>query len=159
VRLLIPVALLSASACVIAPATATVTPRPWTLAADSAAALAVFRENIDAIHKRDRERYLATYVQTPRLVRNGPNGPEFGFDDWSARRSTTWPDTLIAADLRVVPIAPGTVYGTYRYIAQYGDSATTGVSERVFVRTPSGWRIAVTTAFGSDLRYSPRREE
>lgn len=158
-RFLIPIAVFATSACVIAPVTATVTPEPWTAAADSSAALAVFRENIDAIHKRDRERYLATYVQTPRLVRNGPNGPEFGFEDWSARRSSTWPDTLIATDLRVVPIASGTVYGSYRYIAQYGDSATTGISERVFVRTPAGWRIAVTTAFGSELRYQPRREE
>jgi hypothetical protein len=159
VRFFIPVVFLGASACVVAPVTATITPEPWTAAADSSAALAVFRENIDAIHKRDRERYLATYVQTPRLVRNGPNGPEFGFEDWSARRSSTWPDTLIATDLRVVPIGPGTVYGSYRYIAQYGDSATTGVSERVFVRMPAGWRIAVTTAFGSEPQYRPRREE
>lgn len=125
-------------------------------ATDSAAAFALFRENIDAIHKRDRARYLATYVHSPRLVRNGPQGPEFGYEDWSARRDSTWPDTLIATDLRVVPLAPGVVYGTYRYDVRYGDSTSTGISERVFVRTADGWRIAVTTAFGSELRYSPR---
>jgi hypothetical protein len=135
---------------------AVVVPVTATADADSVAALALFRENIDAIHKRDRERYLATYLQSPRLVRNGPQGPELGFEDWSARRSSTWPDTLIATDLRVVPLAGGVVYGTYRYDVRYGDSTSTGISERVFVRTPAGWRIAVTTAFGSELRYSPR---
>ena len=124
--------------------------------ADSVAALALFRENIDAIHKRDSQRYLATYLQSPRLVRNGPQGPDFGYDDWAARRDSTWPDTLIATDFTVVPVAPGVVYGTYRYDVRYGDSTSTGISERVFVRTPAGWRIAVTTAFGSALRYVPR---
>lgn len=129
-----------------------------TPAADSIAALALFRNNIDAIHKRDSERYLATYLQSPRLVRNGPQGPDFGYDDWAARRNSTWPDTLIATDLTVVPIASGVVYGTYRYDVRYGDSTSTGISERIFVRTPVGWRIAVTTAFGTDLRYAPRTD-
>jgi hypothetical protein len=127
-----------------------------TTEADSAQALVLFRDNIDAIHKRDRVRYLAGYLQSPRLVRNGPQGPEFGFEDWSARRESTWPDTLIATDFRVVPVAPGVVYGTYRYDVRYGDSTSVGISERVFVRTPDGWRIAVTSAFGTPLRYSPR---
>ncbi|HUF66904.1 MAG TPA: nuclear transport factor 2 family protein [Gemmatimonadaceae bacterium] len=127
-----------------------------TSSTDSLAALSLFRENIDAIHKRDSERYLATYLQSPRLVRNGPQGPDFGYDDWAARRNSTWPDTLIATDLTVVPIASGVVYGSYRYDVRYGDSTSTGVSERVFVLTPAGWRIAVTTAFGTDLRYAPR---
>jgi hypothetical protein len=127
-------------------------------AADSLAALSLFRENIDAIHKRDSARYLATYLQSPRLVRNGPQGPDFGYDDWAARRNSTWPDTLIATDLTVVPIASDVVYGTYRYDVRYGDSTSTGISERVFLRTPAGWRIAVTTAFGTDLRYVPRND-
>jgi hypothetical protein len=125
-------------------------------AADSTAALTLFRENIDAIHKRDRARYLACYIHSPRLVRNGPQGPELGYEDWSALRDSTWPDTLIATDLRVVPVSPGVVYGTYRYDVRYGDSTSTGISERVFVKTPDGWRIAVTSAFGSPLRHSPR---
>jgi hypothetical protein len=121
------------------------------------AALALFRANIDAIHKRDQARYLATYLQTPRLVRNGPAGPDLGFENWSARHRASWPDTLIATDLRVVPIAPGVVYGTYRFDVRYADSTSTGISERVFVRTPEGWRIAVTTAFGTPLQFTPRR--
>ena len=129
--------------------------QPFT-ASDSVEALALFRENIDAIHKRDRPRYIATYLQSPRLARNGPDGLELGFDDWPARTSTSWPDTLMARDLTVVPLASGVVYGTYRYDVRYGDSVSTGVSERVFVKTPAGWRIAVTTAFGSPLVFSPK---
>ena len=121
---------------------------PTTAASDSVAALRVFEENIDAIHKRDRARYLATYLQEPTLARNGPGGLQLGFADWSARRDTTWPDTLRASNLRVVPLRPGVVYGTYCYLVTQKDTTTAGVSERVFVKTESGWRIAVTTAFG-----------
>lgn len=142
------------TACATAPVATPVTQR--STAADSAEALALFRENIDAIHKRDRTRYIATYLQSPRLARNGPDGLELGFEDWPARTSTSWPDTLMARDLTVVPLAPGVVYGAYRYDVRYGDSLSTGVSERVFVKTPAGWRIAVTTAFGSPLVFSPR---
>lgn len=139
-------------------ATTTVaTPVPQMFAAaDSAEALTLFRENIDAIHKRDRPRYVATYLQSSRLARNGPGGLELGFDSWPGRTSTSWPDTLMARDLTVVPLAAGVVYGSYRYDVRYGDSVSTGVSERVFVKTPAGWRIAVTSAFGSPLVFSPR---
>jgi hypothetical protein len=143
--------------CVVASVSATAPTSLWNPGADSVAALALFRANIDAIHKRDQARYLATYVQSPRLVRSGPEGPNLGFENWTARERASWPDTLIATDLRVVPIAPGVVYGTYRFDVRYGDSTSAGISERVFVRTPEGWRIAVTTAFGTPLRFSPRR--
>ncbi|MGI8620151.1 MAG: hypothetical protein ACR2L6_13840 [Gemmatimonadaceae bacterium] len=63
----------------------------------------------------------------------------------------------MARDLTVVPLAAGVVYGSYRYDVRYGDSVSTGVSERVFVRTPAGWRIAVTSAFGTPLKFLPRR--
>lgn len=142
------------AACVAAPGPTRV-PTP-SLQTDSVEALTLFRENIDAIHKRDRPRYIATYLQSPRLARNGPAGLELGFDEWPARTSTSWPDTLMARDLAVVPLAPGVVYGTYRYDVRYGDSVSAGVSERVFVKTPDGWRIAVTTAFGTPLVFSPR---
>ncbi len=142
------------SACATAP-NATLVPLT-SAAADSAQALALFRENIDAIHKRDRARYIATYLQSPRLARNGTGGLELGFDSWPGRTSTSWPDTLMARDLTVVPLAAGVVYGSYRYDVRYGDSVSTGVSERVFVKTPAGWRIAVTSAFGSPLVFSPR---
>jgi ketosteroid isomerase-like protein len=116
-------------------------------ALDSAEALAAFRDNIDAIHKRDRARYLASYVQTDRLARNGVSGLERGWEGWSARRDSTFPDTLVARELRVVPVSPGVVYGTYRYQVTQAGSTTAGISERVLVRTPDGWRIAVSTAF------------
>lgn len=117
-------------------------------AADTVEARRLFEENIDAIHKRDRGRYLATYLHTSSLGRNGPGGLELGYENWSARRDSTWPDTLIAKNLRVLPIAPGVVYGTYCYTVTQKDTTSSGVSERVFVKTPAGWRIAVTTAFG-----------
>jgi ketosteroid isomerase-like protein len=119
-----------------------------TTASDTVEARRVFEENIDAIHKRDRARYLATYLQTSSLARNGPAGLELGFEGWSARRDSTWPDTLIARNLRVIPIAPGVVYGTYCYTVTQKDTTSSGVSERVFRKTSDGWRIAVTTAFG-----------
>jgi hypothetical protein len=117
-------------------------------AADTVEARRLFVENIDAIHKRDRARYLATYLHTSSLGRNGSGGLELGYENWSARRDSTWPDTLIAKNLRVLPIAPGVVYGTYCYTVTQKDTTSSGVSERVFVKTPAGWRIAVTTAFG-----------
>ena len=118
------------------------------VAADTLEARRLFEENIDAIHKRDRVRYLATYLHTNGLARNGPAGLELGYEGWSARRDSTWPDTLIARNLRVHPLAPGIVYGTYCYTVTQKDTTSSGVSERVFVKTPEGWRIAVTTAFG-----------
>lgn len=131
-----PVAPNSASSAVASPASDTVEARR------------LFEENIDAIHKRDRARYLATYLHTNTLARNGPGGLELGYDNWSARRDSTWPDTLIAKNLRVLPIVPGVVYGTYCYTVTQKDTTSSGVSERIFVKTPSGWRIVVTTAFG-----------
>jgi hypothetical protein len=119
-----------------------------TTASDTVEARRLFEENIDAIHKRDRARYLATYLHTSSLARNGPAGLELGYENWSARRDSTWPDTLIARNLRVTPVAPGVVYGTYCYTVTQKDTTSSGTSERVFVRTPEGWRIAVTTAFG-----------
>ena len=116
--------------------------------ADTVAARRLFEQNIDAIHKRDRARYLATYLHTSDLGRNGPAGLELGYDNWSARRDSTWPDTLIARNLRVLPISPGVVYGTYCYTVTQKDTQSSGVSERIFVKTAEGWRIAVTTAFG-----------
>jgi len=116
----------------------------------------LFEENIDAIHKRDRARYLATYLHSPSLARNGPGGLELGYENWSARRDSTWPDTLIATNLRVLPIAPGIVYGTYCYTVTQHDTTTSGVSERLFVKTPEGWRIAVTTAFGLPVGRPPQ---
>ena len=108
----------------------------------------LFEENIDAIHKRDRPRYLATYLHASTLARNGPAGLQLGYDNWSAIQDTAWPDTLVAEKMRVVPVARGVVYGTYCYRVTQIKTTTSGVSERVFIKTLTGWKIAVTTAFG-----------
>jgi hypothetical protein len=120
---------------------------------DSAAALAVFRENIDAIHKRDHSRYLRTYLQSDGLTRGGLRGIERTWTGWSARTDSapSWPDTLIANDLRVAPLAPGVVYGVYRYRGIVGGKASIGISERVFVRTRQGWKISYTASYPDTL--------
>ena len=115
---------------------------------DTADARRIFEANIDAIHKRDRTRYLSYYLQTNELARNGPGGLELGFANWSARRDSTWPDTLVARDLRLVSIAPGVVYGTYHYRVTQAGETSEGISERVFVKKPDGWKIGISTAFG-----------
>lgn len=139
--------LLAAAACSPVQPSPSVVDRA-SITRDTIEARLLFEENIDAIHKRDRARYLATYLQTSTLARNGPGGLELGYENWSARGSSQWPDTLVATNLRVVPISSGVVYGTYCYSVTQKDTTSSGVSERVFVRTPEGWRIAVTTAFG-----------
>jgi hypothetical protein len=116
--------------------------------ADTIEARRLFEENIDAIHKRDRARYLATYIHAPTLARNGPDGLQLGYEGWSARRDSTWPDTLVAERMKVVPITKGVVYGTYCYRVTQNKVTTSGVSERLFIKTLTGWKIAVTTAFG-----------
>jgi hypothetical protein len=148
------VALLAATGCAPTP-NAAASPSPES-ASDTIEARRLFEENIDAIHKRDRGRYLATYLHTSGLGRNGPGGLQLGFEDWSARRDSTWPDTLIARNLRVLPIRPGVVYGTYCYTVTQKDTTSSGVSERIFVKTPEGWRIAVTTAFGLPAGTPPQ---
>jgi hypothetical protein len=116
--------------------------------ADTIAAMKLFRENIDAIHKRDRSRYLATYLEAKELVRNSDDTLETGFENWTARKDSTWPDTLVAMDLKVFPAGRGTVYGTYRYCVVSGGKGSTGVSERLFKKQMDGsWRIVVTTKF------------
>ena len=154
-RIILLLAMSGAAAC--AGLTSTVGQLPTAaLPADTIEARRLFEENIDAIHKRDRARYLATYLHSASLARNGPGGLELGYENWSARRDSTWPDTLIATNLRVLPIAPGIVYGTYCYTVTQRDTTTSGVSERLFVKTSEGWRIAVTTAFGLPVGRPPQ---
>lgn len=118
-------------------------------AADSAAALAAFRSNIAAIHHRDRAAYLEHYLRSPRLARTGAGGVDWGYDGLADADPNEWPDTLVATHFEVVPLAPGVVYGAYRYRVVDGGSQR-GVSERVLVRQPDGsWKVAVSTAFGS----------
>ena len=124
--------------------------------AEVAAARAVFERNVLAIQERDQAAYLATYLNSERLVRGGADGFELGWqglaDGAPASGSDEWPATLLARDLRLTWIREGLVYGTYRYRVSYdGDGWEEGLSERLFVATPDGWKIAVTTAFqGND---------
>jgi imidazolonepropionase-like amidohydrolase len=118
-------------------------------ARDSTEALAAFRANIGAIHTRDRPAYLRGYLQSSRLARTGPGGVQWGYAGLTEGDPNSWPDTLVATHFDVVPLAPGVVYGAYRYRVVQGGSAR-GVSERVLVRQPDGsWKIAVTTAFAA----------
>lgn len=119
-------------------------------AADSAAALEAFRSNIRAIHERDRTAYLSHYLRSERLARTGPGGVRWGYAGLTEGDPDAWPDTLVATHFSVVPLAPGVVYGAYRYRVVDGGTSSRGVSERVLVEQPDGsWRVAVTTAFGS----------
>lgn len=148
-RILPSVALLiSVAACAPTHAGNEPTPDVAMTMQDTIDARHLFEQNIDAIHKRDRPRYLATYLHIKSLGRNGPGGLELGYDNWSALTDTSWPDTLIARNLRVLPVSPGVVYGSYCYVVTQDKATTSGVSERIFVKTPAGWKIAVTTAFG-----------
>src|SRR5256884_4865096 len=115
------------------------------LAAQSAP-LDAFRDNIAAIHARDRAAYLSHYLRTPALARVGPDGLHQGYDEFARAAGAGWPDTLVATHFRIVPVTPDVAYGVYRY--RVGDSSGTGrgVSERVLVRAPHRGKIAVTTA-------------
>jgi imidazolonepropionase-like amidohydrolase len=128
---------------------------PLAAQTDTADARRVFEANIAAIHKRDRAAYLALYLDAPTFARNGPAGLQLGYAPMASARDTTWPDSLIATDLRLVPVRPGVVYGQYRYRVTQRGVTTTGTSERVFVRTPRGWRIAVSTAFPAPPGTTP----
>ena len=118
-----------------------------------AAARALFERNIRAIQERDREAYLDCYLRSPELVRTGPEGMQFGWQELAAGTPPTgsedWPRELVARDLRLRWIREGVVYGTYRYRTDFGGTIGEGLSERLFVETGSGWRIALTTAFGA----------
>jgi imidazolonepropionase-like amidohydrolase len=114
---------------------------------DVAAARALFERNLEAIAKRDRAAYLACYHHADTLARSGPEGFTLGYAALEKDAGDAWPDTFEALDLRLVPVAPGIVYGTYRYRVRYGATEQSGLSERVFLKTRSGWRIAVSTAF------------
>jgi imidazolonepropionase-like amidohydrolase len=122
----------------------------WDRAADSVAALAHFRSNIRSIHERDRPAYLEHYLRSERLAMAGPAGVAFGYDRLASGDPDAWPDTLVATHLEVTPLAPGVVYGAYRYRVVGDGTSQRGVSERVFVRQPGGgWAIAVSSAFRS----------
>jgi imidazolonepropionase-like amidohydrolase len=117
---------------------------------DVAAARALFERNLDAIRKKDLAAYLACYLDSDTMVRTGPGGMRLGYREHAAQAGADpWPDRFEGLDLRLVPVAKGVVYGSYRYRVLYGDREDRGLSERLFVRTPAGWRIAMTSAFAA----------
>ncbi len=116
---------------------------------DLAAARAVFEKNLQAIRDQDRAAYLSCYLDSERLARTGPEGFELGYAGLAASAGQGWPDHIAAEDLHLTPIRPGLVYGTYRYRVRYGGREDSGLSERLFVQTPRGWKIAVSTAFSA----------
>lgn len=118
-------------------------------AADLAAARAVFEKNLQAIRGKDRDAYLSCYLQSEGLARTGPEGFDLGYAGLAASAGEAWPDHIEADDLRLTPVRPGVVYGTYRYRVRYGGREVSGLSERLFLQTPQGWKIAVSTAFPS----------
>ena len=124
-------------------------------AEDVAAARAVFEANLAAIAAQDRDAYLACYLESETLARTGPEGFSLGYEGLAAGAGDGWPEVFEAQDLRFVPVAPGVVYGTYRYRVRFDGDEQTGLSERVFVETPEGWKIAVTTAFPAPAGTAP----
>jgi imidazolonepropionase-like amidohydrolase len=116
-------------------------------ASDVDDARSLFEKNLVAIQHRDRTAYLACYLDSEQLVRTSLEGQALGFTDFAKQAGTKWPDTLEASDLQLVPVREGIVYGTYRYRVRYGADERAGISERLFVKTSKGWRIAVTSAF------------
>ncbi|HUR82247.1 MAG TPA: amidohydrolase family protein [Thermoanaerobaculia bacterium] len=116
------------------------------LADDVASARAVFEQNIAAIRNRDRDAYLDLYLHSDALVRTGASGFVTGFEEFAKGAGAQWPDTIEATDMRLTPLRAGMVYGTYRYRVRYGARENSGISERIFVETPQGWRIALTGA-------------
>ena len=118
--------------------------------ADLEAARALFRRNLDAIRRHDRPAYLECYWRSDRMARTGPTGFIASYDSLvGSVADNQWPEVFEASDLRVTPLQDGVVYGTYRYRVRFSGEESSGISERLFVRTADGWRIAVTTAFGN----------
>lgn len=116
---------------------------------DVVAARAAFESNVNAIRQRDREAYLSCYLHSERLVLGGPEGFATGFDSFAKEAGAKWPDLIEANDIHLTPLQPGLVYGTYRYRVRYGSDEHVGISERLFVATPGGWKIALTGAIDS----------
>jgi imidazolonepropionase-like amidohydrolase len=116
--------------------------------ADLAAARAVFERNLGAIRAHDRAAYLACYLDAgDHFARTGDEGLATGYAEFEKGAGAGFPDTFDASDLKLVALRSGVVYGTYRYRVRYGADEQTGVSERLFVETPAGWKITLTGAY------------
>ncbi|KPK04755.1 MAG: hypothetical protein AMS20_08225 [Gemmatimonas sp. SG8_28] len=109
------------------------------------AALAL-EQNLRAIAGHDVDAYLSQYLDSPDLIVASADSLRRGYLMFAeARRaSTDWPDTLIAGDPTLVWIAPGVVWAAFEYGGVVGADTARGWSERLFVKTQYGWKIAVT---------------
>src|SRR5436305_10067071 len=77
--------------------------------ADVSAARALFEKNLQAIRDKNKDAYLACYLNSPGLARTGPTGFELGYSGLAATAGQGWPDHFEAEDLRLTPIQPGVV--------------------------------------------------
>src|SRR5215207_10064322 len=66
---------------------------------DVAAARALFEKNLQAIRDKDRDAYLACYLQSEGLARTGPEGFQLGYEGLAATAGQGWPDHIAADDL------------------------------------------------------------
>jgi hypothetical protein len=109
-------------------------------------ARSAFDSNLAAIRRGDVEGYLAGYLTSPDFLFIGPEGVARGFGPFAAARraAPTFPDSLVAGDAELTWLAPGVVHVAYPFVARQDTVAGNGWSERVFVKTPDGWKIAVT---------------
>jgi imidazolonepropionase-like amidohydrolase len=121
---------------------------------DVTAARALFEKNLDAIRRKDKEGYLACYLHAPTLIRTSATGTQRGYDTF-AKEAGEWPDAFEGLGLDLVSLRPGLVYGTYRYRVRYGAREESGISERFFLKTEAGWKIAVTSAFAAPAGTPP----
>src|SRR6185503_14660450 len=79
-------------------------PTHATPSSDLTAARAVFQANLDAIRDRDREAYLACYLQSESLARTGAAGFRLGYDELARESGQGWPDHFDASDLKLVAV-------------------------------------------------------
>ena len=115
--------------------------------ADIRAARALFEKNVESIRRRDEAAYRSCYLESESLAVTGPEGFALGYSHLTQKTGSAWPDSYDPSDLQLLAVAPGVVYGTYRYRVRYGAEEHAGLSERLFLETGSGWKIVVTTAF------------
>ncbi len=109
-------------------------------------AAAALDQNIEAIQRKDVDAYLEQYLDSPNLVIVSADSLRRGYLPFAeARRaSDEWPDTLIVGPPALIWVAPGVVWGGFEYEGVVGRDTARGWSERLFVKTGRGWRIAVT---------------
>lgn len=115
-------------------------------ARDVTEAAEALTRNIEAINRHDVEAYLAQYLESPELVVVSADSLRRGYLRFAeARRaSRDWPDTLLVGEPSLVWISPGVVWAAFEYGGVVGRDTARGLSERLFVKTPQGWKIAVT---------------